>query len=458
VVHRDWRLEAGHLTVQPADISLSQRPGRAGQRQVRLTNDGSQPLHVSLVEQDRGYTPAGGRPATTAPGAPLVQVKGETPVGSLAARGAARPASTAAPQDATSGTAWTNLPEYPDLVMDNLVADDDGTVYSVGGTGDEAVTAKGYVYDPRAKVWNRIADLPEGRESPVGAFVDGRLLVVAGWDLAGTTATTYSYDPGTDSWSRKADLPAGMAAGAAASVNGKLYVVGGCTTNGCIPASNGAYRYDPDADSWTKLADYPESVAFLACAPAGDGVVCAGGVDPAKGWSGEPTNTTYRYFPESNTWVRVAYMPYYAWGMAYAGVGGRLQIVGGNIYGTVTNQASEFDPGTGVWSALPNANTPQFRGGAACGLYQVGGSPYGFNPTPLVQQLTGYDYCVHGSDVPWLSANRTAFDLPAGGSVTVTVAADASAVAGLGEYGARLALVTDTPYATKPIPVTMTVH
>lgn len=456
-VRRDWRLKAGHLTVQHGDISVSQGQGRTGYRQVRLTNDGSQPLHVSLVEQDRGYAPAGGKPKA-ASGASLVQVKGETPVGSLAARGGARPSRTVPTQDATSGTAWTNLPDYPDLVMDNVVADDDGKVYSVGGSGDEAVTAKGYTYDPQAKAWKAIADMPAGREAAVGAFVNGKLIVTGGWDLAGTTPTTFAYDPGSNSWSRKADLPIAMAAGAAASVNGKLYVVGGCTTNACIPASGGAYRYDPAADTWTKLADYPETVAFLACAPAGDGVVCAGGVDPGKGWNGEPTNTTYRYFPESDTWVKVGYMPYYAYGMAYTGVGGKLQIVGGNSYGTVSNQAWEFDPDTAAWSALPNANNAQFRGGAACGLYQVGGSPYGFNPTPQVQKLTGYDYCVHGSDVPWLSANRTELDLPAGKSVTVTVAVNASAVAGLGEYDARLALVTDTPYTPSTIKVAMRVH
>jgi N-acetylneuraminic acid mutarotase len=454
-VRHDWRLKAGHLTVQSGDISVSQGQGRTGYRQVRFTNDGTQPLHVKLVEQDRGYTPAGGRP--TATGAPLVRLQGTTDFGSLARRGD-RPTRSVPTQDATGGTAWTNLPEYPDLVMDNVVADDDGKVYSVGGSGDEAVTAKGYTYDPQAKAWKAIADMPAGREAAVGAFVNGKLVVTGGWDLAGTTSTTFAYDPGSNSWSRKADLPIAMAAGAAAAVNGKLYVIGGCTTNACIPASGGAFRYDPGADTWTKLADYPETVAFLACAPAGNGVVCAGGVDPGKGWNGEPTNTTYRYFPESNTWVKVGYMPYYAYGMAYTGVGGKLQIVGGNSYGTVSNQAWEFDPDTAVWSALPNANNAQFRGGAACGLYQVGGSPYGFNPTPLVQKLTGYDYCVHGSDVPWLSADRAEFDVPAGKSVTVTVAVDASAVSGLGEYDARLGVATDTPYATSPVKVALRVH
>ncbi|MFU8852034.1 carboxypeptidase regulatory-like domain-containing protein [Micromonospora sp. SL1-18] len=456
VVRRDWRLAAGHLTVHQTKLSISTAPGRATSRQVRLTNDGTRPLHVSLVEQDRGYTPAGGKHQPAGPQAPLMRVKTETSVAAM--RGAARPATAVAPQATTGGTAWTNLPDYPALIMDNLVADNDGTVYSVGGTGDEAVTAKGHAYDPQAKAWKPIADLPEPREAPVGAFVNGRLLVVGGWSTVGITSTTYSYDPGSNSWSRKADLPITMSAGAAASVNGKLYVVGGCTTDGCIPASKGTFRYDSGSDTWTRLADYPESVAFLACAPAGDGLVCAGGIDPSKGWSGEPTNTTYQYFPDSDTWVRVAYMPYYTWGMAYAGMGGKLQVIGGVVSGSITNQAVEFDPATGTWSALPNANNAQYRGGAACGLYQVGGSSYSFNATPLVQQLSGYDSCLHGSDVGWLSVDRTQLTVPAGRSVTVTVAVDAPAVAGLGEYDGRLAITTDTPYPTEPIRVAMTLR
>lgn len=454
-VRRDWRLAAGHLTVHPGEISVRQGQGKTGYRHVRLINDGSQPVRVSLVEQDRGYTPPGGKHRPSAPGAPLVRVEADASARFLTKPGHGQPP---IPHEGTEATAWENAPEYPMFIADNLVADDDGKVYSVGGFTDSGTTAKGYAYDRQAKVWNPIADLPAPRSAAVGAFVNGRLLVVGGWDAVGTsTSTTYAYDPATNSWSRKADLPAGVSAGAAASVNGKLYVVGGCTTDACEPTSNQTFRYDPGTDTWTKLADYPETVAFLACAPAGDGLVCAGGFDPGKGWRGEPTNTTYRYFADSDTWVQQAYMPYYHWGMAYAGVGGKLQIVGGIVGGSITNQVFEFDPDTGTWSALPNANNPQYRGGAACGLYQVGGAGPG-GPTPFVQHLSGYDYCVRGSEVPWLSVSRTEVVVPARRSVTVTVAVDASAVAGTGTYDARLAFVTDTPYRTEPVKVTMKVH
>ncbi|ROT32490.1 carboxypeptidase regulatory-like domain-containing protein [Micromonospora sp. HM5-17] len=456
VVRRDWRLAAGRLRVGPAELSFATRPGGTGRRTVRLRNDGDQPLRVRLVEQDRGYTSADGRPRPNGPGAPLIRVAQETSVAAGAASGGARPAPTAAPA-AGAATAWTQLPEYPLIIMDNLVADQDGTVYSVAGTGIEGITAQGYAYDERTGAWRRIADLPEPRQAPIGAFVNGRLLAVGGWDDAGaTTSTTYSYDPQSDRWSRRADLPAPVSAGAAASVDGRLYVVAGCTTGECAPASTATYRYDPGADTWTRLADYPQAVAFLGCAAAGDGLVCAGGVDPA---TGEVSSATYRYFADADTWVRMADLPFRSWGMAYADAGGKFQVIGGVVNDSVSNQAAEYDPATNVWSALPNAANALYRGGAACGLYQIGGSAYSFNATPLAQRLPGYDDCLRGSAVSWLSVSRTGeLTLPPGRSITITVSVAAPAAASPGEYAARLAFVTDTPYQVEPMPVTMRVR
>jgi hypothetical protein len=50
-----------------------------------------------------------------------------------------------------------------------------------------------------------------------------------------------------------------------------------------------------------------------------------------------------------------------------------------------------------MWTALPNANNATYRGGAACGIYKVGGSAGGFNPVQFTENLPGYDQC--GSDV-----------------------------------------------------------
>jgi Kelch motif len=461
VVRQDWSLAAGRLTIKPASISVSQRSGDTRYQTVRLTNDGSRSLHLNLIEQNRGFTPAGGKHQSTAAGAPLQRVDVAASWKPFATRKTS-PQTLAQPQTAAAGAAWSDLPWYPTPIMDNLVTEDDGVVYSVAAFTDSGITAAAYAYHQDSKSWTRIADLPQRLESPVGGFVDGKLYAAGGWDANGNpVSTTYAYDPRANTWSRVADLPAPIAAAAGTSANGRLYVVAGCTTVECVPASTAAYRYDPDTDAWTRLADYPQPVVLPGCAQAGDGVVCAGGLTPLDTYPyEEPSGASYQYVAGSNAWTRVADMPYPDWGMAYAGADGRLQVVGGVANGSVTNQAVEFDPATGAWSGLPNANNAVYRGGAACGLYRIGGSLPSFSgiePSPYAEQLPTGDACISGSDVLWLSESSSDIAIPPGRSVTVTIELDASGVSAAGQYDARLAVATDTPYPVLPVTVAMTV-
>jgi N-acetylneuraminic acid mutarotase len=453
VVRRDWSLRAGQLAVSRSSLPVSVRPGRTVTSEVRLTNTGDRPLRVGLVEQDRGYTPQAGGHRAAGPETPLVKV----PVSDgTRSRDFVRSAATSRPgQSAADGTAWVELPELPEPLVENTVADNDGTVYSVGGNTYGRMMAEGFVYDPQARVWKPIAALPQPLMGAGGAFVDGKLYVVGGWDLTGEPlATTYAYDPMTDRWSRRADLPAAVADAATTTVDGKLYAVAGCPTYTCDTPSHRTYRYDPDTNRWTRLADYPLGVADHACGAAGNGLICVGGQFP---YLKDSTGDAFRYFAESDTWVPTTGLnPLY--GMAYATVGGRLRVIGGVTASTITNQVMEFDPATAVWSKLPNANRAVLGGGAACGTYQVGGQISRDALTGAAQQLPGAESCVRGADVSWLSARRTEITIPAGRTVTVTVTASAPAVAGHGVYTAQLAFETDTPYRTEPLAVVMTLR
>jgi hypothetical protein len=460
-VHQDLSLAAGRLAVQPSRIALTTPPGSTRSRTLRLTNTGTVPLHLSLIEQDRGFTPAGAHQAA-GPGAPLRREKingSHQPITDLRNS----PAAALPQQQAAAGTAWSSITNYPTPIMDNVVADNDGVVYSVGGVDDNTITAAGYAYHPDSKSWTKIADLPQPREAAAGAFVNGKLYVTGGWDASGTpTSTTYAYDPAANKWTQVADLPAPLAAGAATSVNGQLYAVAGCSTFDCVTASTAAYRYDPAANAWTKLADFPQGVVFLGCGPTTDGMVCAGGLQPIADFPfTQPSAATYQYVAGSNAWTRVADMPYTNWGMAYAGADGKLQVVGGIVNNELSNQSAEFDSATGTWSTLPNAPNALYRGGATCGLYQVGGalnSASGILPTPYADQLPSTDPCIRGSDVAWLSESSNDVVVQPGKSVTVTVTLGGPATSQAGQYGARLAMTTDTPYQVTPVPVTMTVH
>jgi N-acetylneuraminic acid mutarotase len=458
VVDQDWSLQAGHLTMTPGSLSVTQTLGAAKTKTVSFSNNGTEPIQVKLAEQDGGFTPMAGQ----AKGAPLEQIKGTfTPAAGVVAqaRTGAKPAARArgavnllnpTPADAP----WTSIANYPTPIMDNAVGFDSGSgqVYSVAGFNGSANVATSYVYNPSSQQWSQIADAPQALESPAGAFLNGKMYIAGGWDSSGSPSTAvYAYDPSSGSWSQEASLPAPLSASAAAVLNGQLYIVGGCTTGGCAPSSNATYRYDPGSNSWTQLANYPASAAFGACAGISGEVVCAGGNDADTNTS---LKSTFIYDPGSNTWSQGADIPYDNWGMAYAGSGNQLQIAGGVSNNAIGNQAAAYDPSSNSWSALPNANNPEYRGGGACGMYKIGGSTFQFDAQNFAEVLPGFDSC-GVEDVPWLSESTDTFTLNPGQSQTVAVTMDSSTLSQPGAYAAKLAISTDSPYQFTPIGVVM---
>ena len=350
---------------------------------------------------------------------------------------------------------WMDVADFPTPVMDNAVATVDGIVYSIAGYNGVDNVADGFRYDPSAQAWSPIADAPASLESPAAAAVNGKVYLVGGWGATGNaTSDVYAYDPAADSWSTVADLPKSVSAASAASLGGKLYVVGGCTTGNCAPTSKSVFSYDPGSDSWTQLADYPSPTAFTACAGITGQLVCAGGVNAD---TNATSTATYRYDPGSDSWTQGADMPYDDWAMVYSGANDKLQVAAGVTSNSslVTNRAAEYDPSADSWAALPNSNNAEYRGGGSCGLYKIGGSTGGFNPQPFAEVLPGYDQCGGAADVTWLSENSTEFDVAPGQTVTVTVTMDSSVVSQPGDYLAKLAVSTDTPYSVTPVDVTM---
>ncbi|MFI6076280.1 carboxypeptidase regulatory-like domain-containing protein [Actinoplanes sp. NPDC051343] len=439
----DVALDAGHVTVSPSALTAKMTLGASTSQTVTFGNDGKVPLHVHLGESDAGATPAVGK------GAPAMRVKSSTSIASMPSGKAASPEMTAQP----SISPWTDIAGYALPVMDNTTAAHNGTVYVAGGNdGVNKLQVAGY-YDAAAGGWHRLPDLPEALSAAAGAFIDDTFYVVGGWNEQGDTSVrAYALKDGATAWRKVADLPSGVAAAGTAVVAGKLYVVGGCTTGACLPVSAGAYSYDPGADKWTREPDYPAAVGYLACGSAASAVICAGGNS-----GGGSLTRTYAYVPGSGSWKARADLPADTWGAAAASANGRFEVIGGAVGGgsAITNQGWEYDPATDSWAALPNANNATYRGGAACGIFQVGGSTGGFNPTSAAALLPGYGDC--GGDVPWLSESATDLTVAPGGTVKVRVGIDSSQVSQPGVYAGLVTVSTDTPYPTAaPVSVSMT--
>src|SRR5487761_1412139 len=463
VTRQDWVLQAGQLAADAHSLSATETLGHAGTVKVTFRDGGAVPVHVRFGAQDGGFTP-------------LTQASGR------AAASGGPAASRRAAAGSSAGSSWSGIAAYPAGIVNNAVATDPqtGQVYSVGGqtrlalpgqaTGDcpgYGLTASSYVYDPPAKAWAAIAPLPQPLESPSAAFLDGTLYVAGGFNCDDVPSTAvYAYTPGANTWAQVASLPTGAVAPGIAVLDGQLYVVGGCTYWACrfTAESQAVYRYDPATGRWSKLASYPVygGVSFGACAGIDGEVVCAGGLGVGIQ---NLLDSTYLYNPASNTWTQGAPMPYPNYQMAYTGSGGQLQVAGGlttatpssDAEGTVISQASDYNPASNTWTALPSLPAPEWGGGGACGMYVVGGVSSSGPATTTAQVLPGYSQCNGAGDTGWLPVPR-GFTLQPGQSLTVAVSLDAAKVGQPGTYTADLWAATNSPYANTVIPVTLHVN
>ncbi|WP_240669979.1 S8 family serine peptidase [Actinoplanes solisilvae] len=458
-VEADWvssaafTLGAGRLEVTPATVSADIRmPDGSAAKKFTVTNTGTQPVDVEFGERKGGFDmlKADGSKSSLgeilgSKGAPLQRLQTEL---SFAAK-AASSKKIAAAQDGPLAEPWTNIAEYPAVVMDNRVVNLDGKVYSIGGTNGGAAYKTGHVYDPVAQAWSPIADLPAARSALTLGVVDGQIIASGGWGESGPAADTWAYDPGANTWTAKADNPAPRSAAGVAVVDGKLYAVGGCTTANCTPMSNDVVRYDAGSDSWETVADYPKSVAFASCGGIDGVLYCTGGNDGAAS-----QKSSYAFDPGTGAWTAIADAPADQWASSYASANGKLLVVGGVQAGAVTNAGFAYDPAADSWAALPNANTARYRGAAACGFYKVGGSSGGFNPTTGAEVLPGLEECAAGGDVSWMTLDKTSAKLAPGTKVTVTVGITAS-VDQPGAYTGSVNVKENTPYTVAPVGVTL---
>lgn len=440
------KIDAGRLTVSEPSVSVSEVLGATKSATIKIGNNGTAPVQVSLSGDDAGFTAMGaGAPAVASDAAPMV-VKTKASLKALTGTAGAKGTTV---QQATAETGqWASIADYPTAIEDDMVAEHDGLIYVVGGNNGTYELPDAYVYNPSAGTWTAIAPLPEPLGASAAGFIGNTLYVAGGWNSQGSPSSdVWAYDPGTNTWTQAASLPTAITEAGSAVVGGQLYVIGGCTGS-CTAASSAVYSYDPGDNSWSEQPDYPVAAYFPACGGVDALAVCAGGAGASS--------DTYTYAPGSKSWVEKAAMPDDAWGAAATTADGQLDVIGGIIDSStaVTNEGYAFDPEDNTWSALPNASDAFYRGGAACGIYQVGGAFAGGEPESLAQNLPGYDQC--GGTPDWMSLSTAGFTVKPGTTVTVRITADSSAVSQPGSYVGQVVIGANTPYPSlTPVGVTM---
>ncbi len=234
------------------------------------------------------------------------------------------------------------------------------------------------------------------------------------------------YDIASNTWTTGPAEPAPFAGAGSAVLDGKLYLVGGCGASTC--ETTDVSVYDPATSTWSHIAPYPDPISWNSCAGIDGKLYCAGGTNI----SSDDIQDAYVYDPAANAWSALPDMPIPLWGSAYAAANGLLVISSGVTSGaqrTLTNQSFAYNPQTGTWTALPNANAATYRGAGALGFYKLGGSPDGIEAGTDSEYLPGYDVDPTAT-VPWLAESATQLTLRPHQRVTVTVTLDACASAG----------------------------
>ncbi|HEU4426109.1 MAG TPA: S8 family serine peptidase [Pilimelia sp.] len=447
----DFALNAGRLTVAPTSIESHQPYGSTRSTTVKVTNTGTAPAEVELLERGGGFQMLGKQ------GAKLAEytMKGLSKSATGIAYGAYGAPTGAAP---SVDDAWTRIANYPVSIFDNSAASLDGKIYSVGGGTGSGNERKAWAYSPLDDAWTALPDMPNARSKPSVAAINGKLYVIGGWGPGSAPqASVDVFDPVAGAWSTLAGVtnPKPRAAAGTAVADGKVYLVGGCVDGPCNDAAD-TVVFDPAAGAFSEGAAYPHPSSWMSCGGVSGKVYCGGGIAAASHKDG------WVYNPAAGEWTALPDMPIDLWGSQYSAAGGLLVISGGVTANSsaITNRAVAYDPAAGSWRDLPNAQFTRFRGAGACGFFKVGGSPSSFVGAPDSEKLGGLELCNEEADVPWLSTNPTTFTLAPGASRNVKVTFTATAAAGVlqpGTYTAQLGIGSNTPYPVSSVDVKMSV-
>jgi len=248
----------------------------------------------------------------------------------------------------------------------------DGKVYVIGGANSSGALASMEVYDPATNTWTTKASMPGPKSEPGAAVANGRIYVVGPPDNQ-----LYEYNPATNTWAIKAPLPATPAGPVAvASISGRIFV----TFNVSGESRWRLYVYDPFQDTWERRSDHPDDRRSIAALGVSNGMIYAVGGGIA-GQTPQETTRIDRYDPSSDQWTVNAIPPMATprthLGATLPTIYGRMFVFGGWDGYTALSDAEVYDSWTNTWSTLPPMPTARYKAAyAAVGykIYVIGGN------------------------------------------------------------------------------------
>ena len=293
----------------------------------------------------------------------------------------AKPASGAAVVE----NSWITKASLPTARSSLSVAVVNGKIYAIGGMPDYDTNEE---YDPATDTWTTKAPMPTARYKLGIAVYNDKIFCIGGQfsnrssnARAEQTGAIEVYDPATNTWEIKTSMPNPRSQFQANVVNGKIYLIGGRTggQNSTVSLNE---VYDPETESWTTKASMLYPAVSYASAVLRNKIYVFGGQDEFNETMNLAVNQIYD--TETDTWSFGTSLPTVVWKSAAGATSGtsaqqRIFVVGGQLgnSGDATNITQIYDPESDSWSVGQSMPTSRFDLAAAVvndKLYAIGGT------------------------------------------------------------------------------------
>ncbi|KIH54629.1 kelch repeat protein, partial [Ancylostoma duodenale] len=103
----------------------------------------------------------------------------------------------------------------------------DGTLYAIGGHGDDSFYSSVEAYSPEKNEWSPRSSMSQIRTHAAAVVLDGLIYVMGGSDRVNVHETVEQYSPTTRKWEKLPPMLGKRRNASAAVLNGKIYVCGG---------------------------------------------------------------------------------------------------------------------------------------------------------------------------------------------------------------------------------------
>ncbi len=241
----------------------------------------------------------------------------------------------------------------------------DGKVYLIGGSNSTGALSSTLTYDPVADTWSSKANMPGVKSGPGAAVVNGHIYVVGPPD-----SQVYEYNPDTNSWAIKSSLPVTPADKVAlAAISGQIFAV--------FPVAGNAhpqlYRYDPFQDTWEQRQSHSDERTIASLGIANGMIYAVGGCLIGQSPC-EPTRVD-RYDPMNDAWTTNAISPtttrHTHLGPTLSTVGGKMYVIGGWDGYSELASVEVYDPWSNTWASETPMSTARYKAAFAMVGYKV---------------------------------------------------------------------------------------